>query len=60
MKIKHNVYDPHVKKINKLELKKLIKDSNIFVLATGHNEFKKIKIPSNKYLIDMSGFYLKF
>ena len=60
MNIKYNVYDPHVKKISKLELKKLIKNSNIFVLATGHNEFKKLKIPSNKYLIDMSGFYLKY
>jgi len=58
-KIKHFVYEPNLQKIEKSKLNKLIKSCNIFVLATAHDEFKKIKIPPTKHLVDVSGFYLK-
>ena len=52
-KIKFYATDPYVKLNFNQEIEKVIKKSDILVIATPHKIYKKIKIPSNKIIIDV-------
>ncbi len=52
-KIKFYATDPYVKLKYNQEIKEVIKHSDILVVATPHKIYKKLKIPNNKFLIDI-------
>tara|TARA_B100001250_G_scaffold413533_1_gene447984 strand:+ start:2294 stop:3460 length:1167 start_codon:yes stop_codon:yes gene_type:complete len=52
-KIKFLANDPYVKLSYNSNLKKVIKNSDIIVIATPHKKYKKIKIPKKKFVIDV-------
>ena len=44
---------------NIINKKELIKKSDIIILGAPHSSYKKLKIPTNKFLIDTWGFFEK-
>lgn len=50
------IHDPFVKNLTNINLKELLKLSDIIIIATPHDLFKSIKIPSNKKIIDIWNF----
>jgi len=48
--------DPYVNYKNKVSEKKLISKSKVIIIGTNHSKYKRIKIPKDKELIDLSGF----
>ncbi len=58
-KIKFFCSDPYLKKKEFIDTKSLIRKSDIIVLATPHLQYKKLKIPKNKVLIDVWGIIKK-
>jgi UDP-N-acetyl-D-mannosaminuronic acid dehydrogenase len=62
--IKHDckkVYcsDEHIKDEKFISKNILIKKSDIIIIATPHNEYKNLKIPKNKFLVDIWSLYKK-
>ncbi len=51
--IKYFFNDPLVKIKNNLKISEVIKKSDLVIIATPHNQYKKIKIPKKKILIDV-------
>ena len=45
--------DEYYKKAGLLDKKELVNKSDIIIIATGHKEYKKIKISKNKIVIDI-------
>ena len=48
--------DPYVDYKNKVSEKELISKSKVIIIGTNHSKYKRLKIPKNKELIDLSGF----
>jgi UDP-N-acetyl-D-mannosaminuronic acid dehydrogenase len=59
MKIKTLQSDEFYKSKNNIDKKDLIKKSDIIILSTPHNAYKKLKIGKNKTLIDVWGLIAK-
>jgi UDP-N-acetyl-D-mannosaminuronic acid dehydrogenase len=57
-RIKNYFYDNFVIKKDISELSNYIKNCKIIIVGTEHTFFKKVKIPKNKIMIDISGFFL--
>jgi UDP-N-acetyl-D-mannosaminuronic acid dehydrogenase len=55
---KHLYYsDPYVEQEGKIAAEKLIKESDIIILATPHKQYKNLKIGKDKIVIDIWNFY---
>ena len=47
--------DEYYKNKNNVDKKKLVKKSNIIIIATPHKAYKKLKISKKKILVDIWG-----
>tara|TARA_B110000003_G_C16644214_1_gene531377 strand:- start:682 stop:1848 length:1167 start_codon:yes stop_codon:yes gene_type:complete len=52
-KIKYFINDPFVKIKDNLKISEVLKKSDLIFIATPHDEYKKIKFPKKKILIDV-------
>ena len=49
--------DPYVKRDYFISAEKLVKSSDIIIVATPHDEYRKLKIPEDKMLVDIWNLY---